>query len=452
VGENNTVGDQILVNGLINNVTINLGQYYYDTDGLQDGWGLEKSIYEATVNVMTSPGSAFFVQGRDSDRTQGDLSQNFFEEVFPTRFLQDRQLARAGGRFAVSPDVSVAAIVSYQDLEDETQVPPGQRLFIQRIHETSIDLQSTLQLGMVNMVFGANHYSGDGSVNFGFGPFSFESDADSLYTYATATPRPWVTLQLGVSGESLSDPAFESEFRQVNPKGALIVRPATGTTVRIAGLRTLRRPLIGEQTIEPTQVGGFNQFYDDSLGTSAERYGIGLDQRIRPGLYFGGELSKRRLRVPQPVTFPQETFEWNERDDRAYLYWTVSRRVAMSVEYSYERITEDPLFAEAFLDVRTHKLPLMVSWFPSSRLSLRAVATGVRQSGTFRQGLDFADGSSDFWLLDLGVTYHLPRRRGHVSVEVRNAFDERFLYQETDILTPTLARERLLFGRLSLAF
>ena len=79
----------------------------------------------------------------------------------------------------------------------------------------------------------------------------------------------------------------------------------------------------------------------------------------------------------------------------------------------------------------------------------------VRQTGEFRLdpfSFDFVPGASDFWTADVGLTYRLPRRRGLVTAEIRNLFDEAFSYQETDVLTPTLARERLAFLRLSVAF
>ena len=64
----------------------------------------------------------------------------------------------------------------------------------------------------------------------------------------------------------------------------------------------MKRNLISDQTIEPTQVAGFNQFFDDAEGTDTWRYGIAVDQKFSAHVYAGTEFSKRDLKVPFSVT------------------------------------------------------------------------------------------------------------------------------------------------------
>ena len=54
------------------------------------------------------------------------------------------------------------------------------------------------------------------------------------------------------------------------------------TTLRAAAFRTFKRTLLTDQTLEPTQVAGFNQFYDDQESTDAWVYGAAVDQKFRP--------------------------------------------------------------------------------------------------------------------------------------------------------------------------
>ena len=54
------------------------------------------------------------------------------------------------------------------------------------------------------------------------------------------------------------------DTNQFNPKFGIIWNPFPGTTVRAAAFRVLKRTLITDQTLEPTQVAGFNQFFDDN--------------------------------------------------------------------------------------------------------------------------------------------------------------------------------------------
>ena len=57
--------------------------------------------------------------------------------------------------------------------------------------------------------------------------------------------------------------------------------------MRAAAFRVLKRTLITDQTLEPTQVAGFNQFFDDLNGTEAWRYGGAIDQKFTDTI-FGG--------------------------------------------------------------------------------------------------------------------------------------------------------------------
>src|SRR5918992_3134588 len=82
-----------------------------------------------------------------------------------------------------------------------------------------------------------------------------------LYSYIRyPTPVTWI---LGVSLDALDDGAL-GEFHQVNPKLGVIWNVTPYTVLRLAAFRALKRSLLTNQTIEPTQLAGFNQFFDDS--------------------------------------------------------------------------------------------------------------------------------------------------------------------------------------------
>jgi hypothetical protein len=46
----------------------------------------------------------------------------------------------------------------------------------------------------------------------------------------------------------------------------------------------------------------------------------------------------------------------------------------------------------------------------------------------------------------------LPNRMGLLSLDVRNLFDNRFHFQDTDPVSPTVSPRRLILFRLTLAF
>ena len=55
--------------------------------------------------------------------------------------------------------------------------------------------------------------------------------------------------------------------------------------MRGASFRTLKRTVISSQTIEPTQVAGFNQFFDGANGTDAWRHAIAIDRKMDDTTY-----------------------------------------------------------------------------------------------------------------------------------------------------------------------
>src|SRR6185503_960947 len=105
---------------------------------------------------------------------------------------------------------------------------------------------------------------------------------------------------------------------QFNPKFVLTWEPIPGTTLRAAAFRTLKRTLITNQTLEPTQVAGFNQFFDDLNLTEAWRYGGAIDQKLTKNIFGGVEFSKRDLKVPfsdfsvDPENPPTRKANWDE--------------------------------------------------------------------------------------------------------------------------------------------
>jgi hypothetical protein len=127
------------------------------------------------------------------------------------------------------------------------------------------------------------------------------------------------------------------------------------------------------------------------------------------------------------------------------------------VEYQFERLQRERLFGTfgtGILAVDTHRLPFGLRFFHPAGFSAQITATFINQDGEFASpGLPAAvPGSDRFWLVDAALRYRLPKRRGFITVGVNNLFDEAFLFQETDPATPTVQRDRLVFGRITLGF
>ena len=231
-----------------------------------------------------------------------------------------------------------------------------------------------------------------------------------------------------------------------------------GTTLRLAAFKVLKRTLIADQTIEPTQVAGFNQFFDDSNGTESKRYGVAVDQKFFTNLYGGLELSRRDLKVrisDGTGGFLKE--DWEEDLLRAYLNLTFFRDFALSAEYQYEyfdRDVEDEGLSTP-RKMKTHLLPVSLSYFHPSGFFSRLKGTYVNQ---WIKSVSGDKNDDQFTLFDFSAGYRLPGRYGTLNLTVKNLFDKEFRFEGTDSRSSRFATaqpflpERTIFFGLTLAF
>jgi outer membrane receptor protein involved in Fe transport len=295
--------------------------------------------------------------------------------------------------------------------------------------------------------------------------FSDSADLDAkhtnVYLYSYINILKNVTFTLGASGDFFKPDSTEaSQSRnQFNPKFGISWNIVPDTTLRAAAFRVFKRSLLTNQTLEPTQVAGFNQFYDDIESTESWRYGVAVDQKFFKTVFGGVESSWRDLNVPNPVVNLAGMRQvirqgWREYLARPYLFWTPHDWVALSVQYQYERINRDASNVNLGLkEATTQRVPLGIRFFHPSGLGLALTSTYFHQTGDFtRGGVCCESGRSDFWLVDAAINYRLPKRYGFFTVGATNLLDRKFNYKEIDFNNPTLQATRTVFAKLTLAF
>jgi hypothetical protein len=219
----------------------------------------------------------------------------------------------------------------------------------------------------------------------------------------------------------------------------------------------LKRTLITDQTLEPTQVAGFNQFFDDLNATKAWRYGVAVDQKFPGGLFGGVEYAFRDLEVPFVAStaggVTEKEVDWTEKLLRLYLFWTPHPWLALNAGYEWERSERDELFADGAKHVETNRVPLGLNFFHPSGLSASLKGTYIDQQGSFQRiaATTFKYGKDSFWIVDAAINYRLPKRYGFITVGVTNLLDQKFKYFDPDRDNASIIPDRVFFGRLTLA-
>ena len=481
-GENGTWAGEGVVAGIYKNVSFSLGYTQFTTNGFRPNAFQDDRIANAFIQVELTPSTSVQTEFRYRNRSIGDLQLNFFQDDFRRNFREDdeRFTGRLGVRHNFSPNSILLGSFMYTHRNSQDTDRPENFINTVDINfpnqdALSFELQHLFRSKYVDTVAGAGYFNIDAkekdsfTLNIPFpAPFNqvnvshvITTRHTDAYLYSYLKPIKPLTFTLGGSVDiyDTEDPNSQST-NQFNPKFGVVWNPLPDTTLRAAVFRVLKRTLITDQTLEPTQVAGFNQFFDDINATKAWNYGVAADQKFSANVFGGVELSMRNLSIPvrqlNLTTLQQESIhaDADEYLARLYLFWTPHPWVALSGEYQYERFTKDGQVAFFFREVTTHRIPVGVRFFHPSGVSFQVRGTYINQEGKFmrRGAAEFEDGASDFFLLDTAVTYRLPWRHGFVTVGATNVTDNHFRYQETDLRNPTVEPARFFFTRVTLAF
>jgi len=484
VGGNSTQGNDLVFSGVYGRTSFSIGQFHGETDGFRENNDQKQNIYNVFGQASLSQKTNIQVEYRNTDKETGDLTRLFDPDDFWNTLRKDRDTEsfRFGFRHAVSPNSDIIASFIYQDADsnDQRMVPVAPPVEVSSHWETkeegyTAEAQYQLRRDRFNIITGAGYFDADREdiwkdylIVPGLSPMLIPSSPPELtdiqhsnfYVYSQIKFPEKFTWTIGGSADLFDGGLYDLDTGQFNPKFGLTWNPLQNTTLRAAAFRVFKRTLISNQTIEPTQVAGFNQFFDDSNGTDSWRYGVAVDQKFTTSLYGGVELSQRDLSVPwlfQSGTISElREADWEQKLGRAYFYWTPHRWLSLSAEYQYERFERDieAIGVEHFTYLKTHKLPLGINFYHPSGLSAGVKAAYVDQSvvSVDPNTKVPTDDSDQFWVADASLSYRLPDRFGILSFECKNLFDEGFRFQDTDPANPSIYPERLVLVRLTLSF
>ncbi|MGH8659818.1 MAG: FecR domain-containing protein [Gammaproteobacteria bacterium] len=461
VGDNDTLGYEVTQSGVWDKLSYSVGQFHHETDGFRDNNDLSENIYTAFVQSSLSPALSLQTEYRRKEIEHGDLNFNFRLDDFDHNFRRDvrADTIRFGGHYSLTPRTDFIVSVTYQDEKEDQRFTLLDENTNETIGTTAFESKGYIAEGQHlfratdwNLIIGGGYYDVDQAIDAPqiFGALESQVQHGTVHIYNHLRYPSDVIWTVGASLDFLDD-EFIGEFNRINPKFGVIWNITPSTTLRAAAFRILKRSLFNDQTIEPTQVAGFNQFFDDNNATESKRYGIALEQKMPWDVYFGLEASKRDLELPSVVRSRKEDRE--EQLYRAYMYWTPVSSVSVSADYQLEKFdVQDP--DSAAPSTVTHNAPVELRYFHPSGFFTQWRTTYVNQTVDFPTG---RSGTDDFFLVDAAAGFRLPNRYGIFSLGVRNLFDQEFNYQDLGFRTfqrknPEFIPETSFFAQLTLAF
>lgn len=485
-GQQGTAAGDLVVSGISGRASYSLGYSKFKTDGFRVNADQDDKIGNAFVQFDLTPQTSVQAEYRKRKTEWGDLQQKFFTNNFSTslRNTLDSDTYRLGLRHAFTPASTLIGSFIRQDRDTGarfSQAPdfgfgiPGLDGVV-GIPERAkgAEVQHVLRSDRFNLRTGLGYFEVDRTESVDqtlLIPLPFPPGAIlplpqptvvtnartrhlNAYAYGTLLLPANAHLVLGASYDSIDGSQASGSRNQFNPKLGLIWNVTPATTVRAAAFRVLKRTLITNQTLEPTEVAGFNQFYDDANFTESRRYGVAVDHKFSTTLYGGIEASKRATVVPWTCVNPvcgalgDRKADWDERVVRAYAAWSPHPQWALRADYLFEQFNRDPAFTGGTArDLDSQRLQLGVRYFQPSGLSAGLTTTYWSQKGEFGDNNAFQSGSENFWTADASISYRLPNRMGFVSVGASNLFNKQFRYLDTDVASPTIQPRRMVFAK-----
>ena len=458
-GTHGTYGDNLVLSGIRQNASFSAGQFYYATDGIRPNDQLRRDTEDGLVQVALSDRVSVLGEYRHSALHAGDISHYFDPNSFTLTGAQteDRAQYRLGGRVNAVPGITVVGVWTQQHLTATADTGLGFTADTTQKGDFG-EVAVYFSRPQFNVVAGGGYFDGHLEILGDFFGSSFVvADTDvthaNAWIYGTVTPLETLRLTLGASFDQ-----YRSDIKRdhISPKAGLSWDIAPGSVLRAAYFETLKRTTTGGQTVEPTQIAGFNQLFDDPDATRASSWGIGFDQKLGDQLFAGVEWSKRELNVP--IIIVSNTIEqpWKEDAARAYLNWIATERFSVNFGVQWERLVRDPeaFNTQSFADLDLIRLPLEFRYSDSSGIFALLRTTLVRETGHFLDTNTFMvfGGRETFAVVDAGVGWRFPGRGLVGSLLVKNLFNSGFRFQDTDPANPTISPRRLVMGRVTWSF
>lgn len=484
-GSQGSLGDQLRVAKATGNVGLTFSQLHFETNGFGTYDNLYDAAWRGTLQYDLSPATRLHLEYQDTDlKRTGVKFPN--DPVFaqPQTIGERRERSRLALRHDFSESSQLILLASREDLKQAIEnlptVPSGflarESYDGQAVRSDVLEAQYLYQLNDWRFIAGVSQVREDQNYAYGVAyncylGFCWDSSPSSsvnayrtttLYGYGQYSVRPDLIVEGGLASDRQSINNVPRHL--VSPKLGVSWQAVPGGTLRLAATQSLNRFFINGATLEPAEVAGFQQYFNDALGMRSIRVGIGWDQRFGQNWDWGFELSRRQLRQPAGNFYDH----WLERNGRIWLSRTLSSDQLAGVlpgwqgsvvlaydgqDYvRHEQLTGN----EQIRDYRPRQLRLAGHLFDAAGWGVDMGVTWVRTRGTLNTldlaSLSWVDTPIDgaFPVADVAVTLKLPRHRGQVSVGVLNLFDRRFQYLEMDPANPRFAPERYLYARLRL--
>ncbi len=496
MGSQNTSGYEVAASGLYNRFSVSAGAYEYTSDGFRPNNDNKQSVNNFFAQFEVADGFNVQVEHRHRYSENGDLVMQFDPMTYYPDYRQQREIEsnRIGARLNLGPRSTLLLSSIFSDRSEEggltlVNIPNVfvfRRDFTVREDGAQHELQYLYRGDQFKLQAGATRSSSNvDSVDLASStvwiPLPSPPFPPGLTTPVTTVTPTQATTELidtrgylygyarfpsvvqwtvGVGYDKHEEQAYNYDDAQISPKLGAKWDITSAVALRAAYFKTVKPALSANRTLEPTQVAGFNQIFDDANGTKATRYGAGLDWRAARNVFTGLEASWRAIEHPNVVSGAIQFQDWDEQLHRLYAYWAPTARWSLGVEAAYDMFESGSVDLSRPRNVTTFTVPVRVQYFHPTGWFASLVTTYVNQTvenNVLPSGTVELD--SQFTVADLALGYRFPKRAGIASITVQNLFDRSFDYRDNSYrafqdvsITSPYSPVRTVMGRVTFNF
>ena len=463
-GSNNTLGDETALSGIYNKLSYSFGQLHYDTDGFRKNNDLKHNLYNVFSQYEVSQALNVQAEYRHRETEHGDLElkgeADNFDETYRRQLDQDTY--RLGFKFSPAQQSDFLFSFIHANRGEITNQGNSNAQLYTKTNSYDVETQYLFHNDYINTIAGGGMYRTENDTLDKFsdcdnnfcGPSGYNTTQYFGYLYSNFKFFNNLNLTAGLSFDQYRDNQIgaEAKINELNPKFGFLWQANQYFTIRAAAFKSVKSAIVDNQILQPAQIAGFNQFFDDFNGTVVWQYGVGMDTHFHKNLYTGIEAYKRDLKIPYNIDYYEKT---REELYRLYFNWAPMNNIAINSEFRFEnfRYGGEFLFPNV---VQTAYIPLTIRFFYPVGFFAELKGTYVNQKV---RSIDFYGGDfiSNFYLVDAAIGYRFPKQYGLISFEATNLFDTNFKYRDRQFQmneqrSPDFMPERMLFARITFNF
>lgn len=479
VGNEDTLGNELIASGLLGRTALSLGQFHYQTDGSRPNNDIEHDIYDIFGQVGLTADSSVQVEYVRRYSDFGFRDESLFNQSRPNQRTHVQQdVLRAGGRLDLDPATTLLVSGIYSDRSrdfDQDDLDLYGSITSSTTDQSGTQLESVVyrQQGRVGLQLGGGIYHVDRRqrtldlLRLGGAPYGgpavveeWDTDGVSIYAQGQVELIPGLTGVARLGYDSLSNPY--ADFSTPTPSLGLMWEPTRDILIRGAVSRVLKRPLALNATILPTDTVGLTELFDEFDGTRSDQLALDATWRVTRDVTLGaqGLLRDSAQKLPAGEQYDIKITDPSEQAAGFSANWLASEELVVSQSLAWRRFRQQAKDGEAPDRYWTISAPLDVRYFSPSGIFLGGTFSYVFQNAEELKSFDAANYESQkrnhLVIVDGVIGYRLPKQRGTLALIGRNLLDESTILQSDDFRSSetgdVLLTGRTVLLQLSLTF